>query len=393
MIDPGGFTQFYDYSLSKELSKKNCEIELVISATLDEPLPDNKNFKVKYHFYKIFESGFLRSTLENKAAFIRMTLKGIEHPIDLFLLMRYIRQFKPDVIHFQWTPIPVMDSVFLTLLKKMGYKIVYTAHEVLPFRTKIWDRVIFRIIYKMADKIIIHLSMFRKDLIQQFGVKDKNIVVACEGNRDDFIGEGITKNKAKESISLNGKQPVILFFGAIKPYKGLKNLILAFPKIKSKFPDAKLLIAGRLHLNFSPFRNLIRELDLSNKVITDLRFVPTERVKVYFSAADLVVLPYVKAYNSGVLIQAYSFGKPVVTSNIGCFPDMVEDGKSGYLVPPADIDKLAETISNILSHEVKLTQMGSYARHLAETKYSWKKTAETTFKVYESLCKRTGLNH
>jgi len=221
--------------------------------------------------------------------------------------------------------------------------------------------------------------------VETFMLDATKVHVIPQGNFSDFSGEALTKERAKEILGIDLKQRVILFFGLIKRYKGVEYLIKAFPMVKKRLPRTKLLIAGKPNEDFSPYESLIANLGIVEDVITHLRFIPYEELVAYFCAADVVVLPYLKTYQSAVVFTAYTFGRPVITTATGGLPEAIEKGKSGYVVPPADEQTLAEAICEVLSDEPMMAQMGDYARHLAETKYSWPDIARATLKVYRSL--------
>ena len=385
MVDPGNYTPYYDYSLCKALAEIGCEVELATSPFLYDVIPDRGDFGFNYLFYRAFNLTTANHSPIFENAWVRRLLKALEYPIDLILFGRYIEEVKPDILHYQWVLAPTLDHRMFKRFKAMGIQLVYTAHNLLPHEERMWHRKQFASLYKTVNQIIVHSESNKKELVATFMPDATKVHVIPQGNFSDFSGEALTREKGKEMLGIDPKQKVILFFGLIKRYKGLGCLIKAFPMVNKRLPGTKLLIAGKPNENFSPYENLIADLGIVEDVITHLRFIPYKELAVYFCAADVVVLPYLKTYQSAVVFTAYTFGRPVIAAATGGLPEAIEKGKSGYVVPPADEQVLAEAICEVLSDEPMMAQMGDYARHLAETKYSWPDIARATLKVYRSL--------
>jgi len=385
MVDPGNLTPYYDYSLCKALAEIGCEVKLVTSPFLYDVIPDNSNFDLGYLFYGILHQRAINRLC--KSAWVRKPFKVLEYPIDLLLFGRYIEKAKPDILHYQWVLMPALDCLMFKRFQAMGIPLVYTAHNLLPHEERRWHRKQYASLYGTVDRIIVHSENNRKELLQTFTLDAVKVHVIPQGDFSDFSGEPLIREKAKEMLGIDSERQIILFFGLIKRYKGLEHLLKAFPMVKKHFPGARLLVAGKPKEDFSPYENLIADLGIVEDVITQLRFIPYKELAAYFCAADVVVLPYLKTYQSAVVFTAYTFGRPVIATATGGLPEAIEEGKSGYVVPPADAQMLAEAICEILSDEARMAQMDDYARHLAKTKYSWPDIARTTLEVYRSLVK------
>jgi glycosyltransferase involved in cell wall biosynthesis len=150
--------------------------------------------------------------------------------------------------------------------------------------------------------------------------------------------EGYT---AKRSLGLDGA--TILFFGFVRKYKGLEYLIRAMPEVLRSI-QVKLLVVGEFWEDKGPYLKAIEELGLQGNIEVVDRYVPNEEVGLYFSAADVVVLPYVDATQSAIVSLAYAFDKPVITTHVGGLPEVVNDGETGFIVPPGDSEALAAAI-------------------------------------------------
>ena len=179
----------------------------------------------------------------------------------------------------------------------------------------------------------------------------------------------------------------VLFFGSITPSKGLDDLIVAFSHVHNLRNDARLIIAGKptKYVDMSYFIDLIQTYNLQEFVITDSRYIPNEEISALMNLSDVVVYPYHNSTTSGSLQVAYTFGRPVIATDVGGLPEVVEDGKSGLLVPPKQPALLAEAIVKIISDQNYADQLGEYARKLSQTKFAWGPIARAILDVYEGL--------
>ena len=172
----------------------------------------------------------------------------------------------------------------------------------------------------------------------------------------------------------------ILFFGRIEDYKGLNYLIEAEPHISKSIPNVKIIIAGSG--NITKYQNLIKN-PKSFEIIN--KYIPDDGVAQLFQKSSIVVLPYVEASQSGIIPVAYAFKKPVVASNVGSIPELVENGKTGLLIPPCDPIELSNAIVKLLSDEDLRLEMGNNAYKKANEELSWDKIAIETMKIYKEV--------
>jgi len=171
----------------------------------------------------------------------------------------------------------------------------------------------------------------------------------------------------------------VLFFGRIWPYKGLDHLIRAEPLISARVTDVRFVIAGRGE-DFARYRAMMRDPDRFT-VINE--FVSSERRAQLFAEAAVVVLPYVEASQSGVIPIAYAHEKPVVATSVGGLPEAVEDGRTGFVVPPRDERALADAVVQLLEDRRLRRAMGAAGRRKLEDEWSPAKVAEATLRVYD----------
>lgn len=291
------------------------------------------------------------------------------------LLFRKIRALAPDVIHYQGAHL-WFDLVFPFLLR---YPRVFTIHDFRPHpgdqpfqQTPFWVESFAR---SCADELIVHSCHTRELALGKLpGFRDRISVIP-----HIQIGEDLPPAVATQ------EEPLILFFGRIWPYKGLEYLIRAEPLITARVPKAKFLIAGQGE-DFSRYRRMMVHPD---RFIVHNKFVPDDEAADYFRQASVVVLPYIEASQSGVIPMAYSAGKPVVATTVGGLPEMVENGRTGYVVPPGDSAQLAEAVTKLLLDEPLRCRMGADAKRKIEEECSPKMVAEKTMEVYRRAVEET----
>ena len=225
--------------------------------------------------------------------------------------------------------------------------------------------------WRWAKQIIVHATSARQQLLSQYSCMAEQVHVIPIGSYNFFT------NFIRENPSVN--KNTLLFFGRIWGYKGLDYLIQAEPLITQAIPDIRIIIAGHGE-SFEKYRKNMVNPD---RFEVHNHFIPNDEVAEYFQRASIVVLPYVEASQSGVVAIAYAFGKPVIATNVGGLPDMVLDGKTGLLVPPADPYSLAQAIIKLLKEPTLCQKMGINAREFGRTDLSWDVIAKKTLKVYQ----------
>lgn len=308
-------------------------------------------------------------TLKEKIIIYRFSLKIHDLPFMLFKLKNILEEFKPDLIHL----ISTHYSIFLSYCIIKKYPIIVTLHDVTPhmgerdpIRTITVDKHI-----NVANMIIVHCERLKNQLVQKGYPKDK-IRIIPHGDYSFFLD--YTKHDTNE------EENTILFFGRIEDYKGLEYLIKSIPLISTEYPDIKLIIAGSG--DFTKYKDMIRH-DRNYEVHN--RFISDEEVSIFFQRAKVVVLPYIEGTQSGIIPIAYAFKRPVVVTDVGCIPEVVEDEKTGFIVPPRDTKALANAIIKLLKDDELRKQMGENAYKKMKEDLSWDKIADTTMWVYREV--------
>lgn len=374
MIEPNGKggVAHYTYGLCSALTGQGLEVTLITSADYELSC-----LRIPFSLRRLF-GGY--SLEEN------VWVRGLKYVLSTWALLRTIKRERPTLLHYQWLKIPIFDLLLILVVKSLGVATVYTAHNVLPHKERFYHKWVFREIYKNVDKIVVHSNNDREKILEVCLKCRERIHVIFHGNYMFFFDEfPITQTEARSALSLAEDAKVALFFGPIAKYKGLKYLLRAFPRVIREFPSAVVLIAGRPSSDFGDYERLISELELTSNVLVDGRYIPMADVSSYFVSADVAVTPYLTTYQSGIVQMAYAFGVPVIATAVGGLPEVVQDGRTGYLVPPRDEEALADAIMRVFSDREASREMGRNGRDLAQTAFSWERIAGETAKMYRSL--------
>ncbi|MFB0527469.1 MAG: glycosyltransferase family 4 protein [bacterium] len=328
--------------------------------------------------------GWFREVLEdnvNIEPYYQPRLRYPTNLIALYGIIKKINRFNPDIVHLQgehpWF------NLILPLLKRK-YPLVNTVHDVVLHVGDTKSRKIPSFVHKLsmryADEIIVHGERLKKEMMEKSNRPASNIHVIPRGVNS--IYRRFIKSNVEEEDHL------ILFFGRIWEYKGLRYLIEAEPLITEKVPTAKIVIAGI----GEDFRKYVKMMVHKEKFIIHNQIIPNEMVAELFQRASVVVLPYIEASQSGIVPLAYAFKKPVVVTSVGSIPEVVDNGKTGYIVPPKDPHRLAEAIIELLRNKKKRREMGENGYKKTEDELSWDNIAVKTIQVYKkALSKRSSI--
>lgn len=301
-----------------------------------------------------------------------------------------------DVVHFQWSLGERTDRLHLPILRRLGKRIVYTAHDVLPHEPEIMSLEHCRWLYHQADGLFVHGESLKQLLTDRFEVSPAAVHVIPHGNYN-FISDTPgpwQREKARQSFGFEERDCVVLFFGLIRAYKGIDTLIEACRIVRDRGlaqgQRLKLLIAGRVfrdHWREGRYEQLIADAGLADTVQSCLEHVSMRDIARFFNAADVVAVPYKRGSQSGVLRLAYSFGKPAVATRVGSLSELPRADLTRF-VPPDDPAAFAEATRELLLDPSAARALGLRAREYADTALSWDRIAATTRAVYESLERR-----
>jgi len=381
MIDPSGFTLPYDHCLSNALGCKNCKVLLVTTNLPIGPWNNINTYERQAHYYPIVK----RVT----KAKLRIYLKGFEHPFDMKRLIDNLRNWRPDIIHFQWLPLPLIDRFFLGQFRRIA-PLVLTMHDTKPFHgspSSLLQLVGLKAAYSKFDHFIVHTQYSKEELLKQLGLPETRVTVIPHGVFD-YYRELIRDEQMKKQLPEIAGKKRVLFFGVLKPYKGVDVLLKAFAQIPASVAEEAVLeLVGYPKMPIEPLHSLAKQLGIAHRVIWDLRYVEEKEVAIYFADADIIVLPYRRIDQSGVLMVALDFGKPVVASCVGGFAEIIKDGVHGFLVEPGNPDALSFALTRVLEDDLLRAQIANAIKRLAK-ELTWDQIAERTLCLYREILKR-----
>jgi len=362
LVDPSAFTPPYDRALAAALARAGAEVELLTSQFLYGPVPEAEGYRVRECFYR-------RSAERGLDAPARRAFKLAEHVPDM---LRLRRRADADVLHYQWLTLPALDSVLLPPARPR----VMTAHYVLPPQPSRRQLAGARRAFGAMDAIVAHSEHGARRLREQVGLDPGRIRVIHHGAFDYLTRLPEEKPLPTELEGAEG--PVILFFGLLRPYKGIDTLLEAFRRVDG----AELWIAGNPRMDVAPLRRLAAAARGRVRFLT--RFIEDAEIPSIMRRADVVVLPYRDAEHSGVLYASLAFGKPLVLSAVGGFPEVAGQG-AARLVPPEDPGALAATLGELVGDGGARSELGRAAAAAAAGSYSWDEAARQTLALYREL--------
>lgn len=264
------------------------------------------------------------------------------NPFNIMASAGKIRKQKPDAVILQWWH-PYFAPCYYILAKCLRkIPIIVTCHNVFPHERFPMDRFLTKMVLRQADGYIVQSHLDEADLLK---VNPKaNYVVTPHPTYNAFKMKGMSKDEARSILQIDSDTPMLLFFGFVREYKGLKYLLDALADVKGQIPDVQLWIVGDFGDDKDIYLKQIEENHLEGCINIVEGYIPDQEVEKYFAAADLVVLPYVSATQSGIVQIAYGFEKPVVVTNVGGLPDVVWDKETGYVVPSENPEEIAKAI-------------------------------------------------
>jgi glycosyltransferase involved in cell wall biosynthesis len=368
----------YDRSLCDALVRRGAHVILACSR-----LPGREavqgSFETKEAFYRV-----AHRLVGSRAVAARRVARGVEHLPDMISLATHVRRHRPDVVHFQWLPFPLIDGRIVPRIRAVA-PVVLTLHNTTlargQFRTALqcvgYERAV-----RSASAIIVHTNYSREQLLSDGRVDPHAVHVVPHGALDYY--RALAGDEDDHSTS-DGRA-IVLFFGAIAPYKGVDLLIEAFGALpKDVRASCRLVIAGQPRCDVGALRDLSERLGIAECVTWDLRYVPEAELARLVRSASLVVFPYRSIDQSGALMAALAFDKPVVATRVGGFVELLRDGEHGRLVDPGDSEALAAAIAELVTSPAVRARMTARVRSLREGMLSWDSIAGKTLDVYAAV--------
>lgn len=396
----------YSYQLSCALAAEGAQVELLTGEDYElQFLPHNFSVHRIFRLWDPRPPGTVEwsTTMRARVArTARRSLRAIKYYREWLRLIRFVRRERPDIVQFGDIRF-ASDFLPLLALRASGTRLSDVCHNIAPFdssgdRSKItketaFNRAIFRRIYACFDTVFVHSEVNRREFARLYGGDNSRIHVIPHGNERLFTDPvRITEDEGAliKRLGLVPRAPTALFFGTLTKYKGVEYLLDAFAQVRRELPQAQLVIAGfpNPEVDTEELRRQAVRLGIEQAVKFHLEYIPVEEVADLFAAADVAVFPYLMIYQSGALQVAYSFGKPVVATDVGGFSEAVIPGETGLLVPPRNAASLAQAITTLLGDPQKARRLGERARKLSEDLYSWGPIGRQVLQAY--ACEAAG---
>lgn len=297
-------------------------------------------------------------------------------PLAWWSLPEKIGLHGSELVVLPWTAAywaPFFYLFLKALARDAGAPALFICHNVIEHESSRLRSWLSSRVLRRADYFLTHSAWDRTNLLDWIG-RDRGdrVRVSPHPVYDHLDGAEMDPAEARDRLGVSCEK-VLLFFGFIREYKGLRYLLQSLPLILDRFP-VHLLVAGESWEDVRPYRELVESLQLQERVTMHARYIPDEMVPTYFAAADLVVVPYTSATQSGIVQLAHGFRKPVVVGNVGGIPEAVEQGRTGYLVSPRNPEAIAEAVIHFFSSGGASTMPGRIEARLQER--SWDRLAE-----------------
>ena len=360
VVDPPAFTPPYDRALCAALAGAGADVELVTSRFEYGPVAEPRGYTVSELFYG-------RATRRGLQGSARRGLRLAEHVPGMRRLRAHARD--ADVVHLQWLSVPDVDRFLLP-----RRPLAFTVHYPLP--TSSAARARERSLLARMDAVIAHSEDGAAGL-RELGVPADRVHRIPHGAFEHLTHQPEQRPLPGELAEVEG--PVVLFFGLVRPYKGVDLLLEAFRELAG----AELWIVGMPRMDLAPLRRLAERCRGTVRFVD--RFITDPEIPAYFRRADLVVLPYREIEQSGVLYTALAFGKPIVASAVGGFTEVGERDGAVRLVQPGDAGALGAALSELLADPAERERLAAAARAAAAGPYSWPAIAERTLEVYRGI--------
>jgi glycosyltransferase involved in cell wall biosynthesis len=361
VVDPSAFTRPYDHALCRALAHAGADVKLVTSRFAYGSAPPPDGYILSEQFYR-----HARGAAGSRR---RQAAKLAEHMPDMLRYRRAARD--ADIVHFQWLDVQWLDRHLLP-----DRPLVLTAHDLLPREPRPGQARAQRRLYDAVDALIVHSEYGRRQLVDVLGLEPRKVHVIHHGAFEHLAHQRAEQPLPTELAGVD--VPVVLFFGLLRPYKGLDILLDAWRQVDG----AELWIVGRPRMDIEALR---ARAPGGVRFVT--RFVGDGELAAYFRRADVVALPYSRTERfdqSGVLATALAFAKPTVLSDVGAFGEVAATG-AAELVSAEDPAALATALRDLLSDPSRRELLAAAAAAAAAGTYSWDEAAQRTLELYRRL--------
>jgi D-inositol-3-phosphate glycosyltransferase len=325
-----------------------------------------------------------------------LMVKGLRVLSYYTRLIVYAATAPPKLFHILWNnKFQLFDRTLLMVYYKLlGKRVVFTAHNVNAGKrdqNDSWlNRVTLKIQYNLSEHIFVHTDEMKDEMVTEFRIPEDKISVIPFGINNTVPNTTLSTAEARRQLSIRDEDKALLIFGHIAPYKGLEYLVAALVELLKREGAYRLIIAGNPKGSkdyWKQIQKAIARHGIRDRVIERIEYIPDEETELFFKAADVLILPYIHVFQSGVLFLGYSFGLPAIASDVGNLKEEIIEGETGFIFRPRDSSDLARKIENYFTSELfhNLETRRLEIKAYANERYSWDKVAAITTTVYSRL--------
>jgi glycosyltransferase involved in cell wall biosynthesis len=377
MVDPLCSTLPYDKSLCAALAEAGHSVCLVACFP---PGSDAWDVPSVQHFQIELEHVMRQTSHTGLRLRLFSAWRHVRYGVQIQAIAKLAREWKADVVHFQWCLTPMAE---LALLNRLGrnFKLVHTVHDINPFNGGAVSSYLTLGLDKLMrrfDHLIVHTDSGVDALLSRGFSKDRVSRVP-----HGPLGPANTSAPAYAKQSVEDKRVNFLLLGIMKPYKGIDILIEAASLLpKNLLSQCHFTIAGKEEMDVGELKELCRQKGVGEQFTFENRYIPDDELPSIFNRADVALFPYRSIEASGIFSIAIKYGKPIIASRLGVFKDTLVDGTHGYLVEPGDPTELSNAINRMIANREKRISMARNVEKLSGELPGWDKIAATLSKVY-----------
>ncbi len=388
----------YTFQLCRALQAGGAEVTLVTDHHYElEALPHSFRLERRLRLWDPKPTGAVPAS--RAAALLRRLRRGARALLyyrEWYRLLRYLRRERPDIVQFGDIRFPT-DAAGLRLLRLLGLRLADVCHNVFPFaasrglvRRSGLVRWLFAAVYRQFELVFVHFEVNRRAFLEAYRLPPSRVAVIPHGNErlfEELRDPALTAAHLRSGLGLGLEDRVVLFLGTLSRYKGTELLLEAFARVRPREPRARLVLAGFPAPDFDwpAHQALARRLGLDAYVRYRPAYVDSSAIAAWMQMAAVAVFPYRAVYQSGALHVAQTFGVPIVAAAVGAMPEVIEDQRSGLLVPPEDPEALAAALVKVLTDPALAGRLGRQAREDALGRFSWEGVATVMLERYRRL--------
>jgi len=371
IIIPNGFEQNYTLGFVKGLLANGVNLCVIANDT---------------DHYKLLEIGVqninLRGSQDNGRTAISKAVNLLKYYVSMIF---YLLRHRGSVIHFTGlfrNELVLFEGLLMSLLFRLfSSRYVYTVHNVLPHSKENsgFFRWIYWLIYRIPNTLLVHTLLAKQQLIDQFSVPAKKILIISIGLNEEIPVTNMTREDARKTLDFQLNDKIVLFFGKADEYKGLETLIEAFDILKT--PKKKLLIAAWFtrHYYREKIISMIRKKEQSVDIYLHEAFIPNDKIEIYFKCADVLCLPYKHIYQSGLVFLCLNFGLPIVATNVGALNEFIF-ADTGIITRTNDAPGVAQGLTKFFDSQSRF--MNEKIKLIAQD-YKWEKICKSIIQIYQ----------